>query len=84
VHLSDPLGGVPVLLVDVHQDGLLWFPSRYKLPLSFIKLALIFKVEGVLQVNIGQLGAQGDASYAECKLKRTVGMSEVHAQCVYV
>ena len=81
VCLSDPLGRVPVLLVDVHQDGLLWFASCYELSLRFIKLTLVLKVEGVLQVNVGQLGAKGDASYAECKLKRTVGMN---VQCVYV
>ena len=52
VHFCHPLGRVPVLLMDVHENSLLCLPSCHKLLLCFIKLALVFEIEGVFEVNV--------------------------------
>ena len=55
--LRDAGGGVPVLVVDVHLDGLLGGVGFDKLRLGFVEPSLILEVHRVLEVNVPHLVA---------------------------
>lgn len=52
---SDLEGRVPVLLMLVHVDGLLWLIRLDEFLLGFFQSVLILEVKGVLQVNFREL-----------------------------
>mmetsp|Transcript_11352 Transcript_11352/g.27841 ORF Transcript_11352/g.27841 Transcript_11352/m.27841 type:complete len:304 (-) Transcript_11352:3301-4212(-) len=68
--VCDPQRLVPVLLMDVHVDGLLGLLGVDEFLLSLSKPSLILKEHGVLEVHLGQLGLHASTAQLERLVKR--------------